>query len=118
LLLSFAIVSDTARSNDFRFRDDRPGFLEGHHKFWGPRYQPLPHRMPLPRHWPRPGLDSVRRWNQIAIDASGLDHTPVEPGEDRVFGEQIGPGRSARAMAIVHIAMFDAIVAVVGGYES
>jgi hypothetical protein len=72
----------------------------------------------LPRHWPRPGLDSVRRWNEIAIDASGLDHTPVGPDEDRVFGEQVGPGRSARALAIVHIAMFDAVNAVVGGFES
>src|SRR5206468_5921296 len=35
-----------------------------------------------------------------------------------VFREQLGPGRSSRAMAIVHIAMFDAIDAVVGGYQS
>jgi hypothetical protein len=63
-------------------------------------------------------LQSVRRWNAIAIDASGLDHTPVAPGEGRVFGEQLGPGRAARAMAIVHIAMFDALNAIVGGYAS
>jgi len=37
--------------------------------------------------------------NRLAIDASGLDHTPPAAGEARVFGEQIGPGRSARAMA-------------------
>ncbi len=44
---------------------------------------------------PRPDgrLDVVRRWNRIAIDASGLDHTPFAVGESRVFGEQIGPGR-------------------------
>ena len=48
-------------------------------------------------------------WNGIAIDASGVDHTPVAPGEDRVFGEQLGPGRASRAMAIVHIAIFDAV---------
>jgi hypothetical protein len=63
-------------------------------------------------------LDTIRRWNEIAIDASGLDHTPVSPGENRVFGEQLGPGRSSRAMAIVHIAMFDTVNSVVGGYES
>ena len=40
------------------------------------------------------------------------------PGENRVFGEQLGPGRASRAMAIVHIAMFDALDAVVGGYTS
>ncbi len=47
-----------------------------------------------------------------------LDHTPVAPGEHRMFGEQLGPGRSSRAMAIVHIAIFDAINAILGGYQS
>jgi len=64
------------------------------------------------------GADLVRRWNGIAIDASGLDHTPVAPGENRVFGEQLGPARASRAMAIVHIAMFDAINAIMGSYHS
>jgi hypothetical protein len=62
--------------------------------------------------------DVVRRWNAIAVDASGLDHTPVTPGETRTAGEQLGPGRASRAMAIVHIAMFDAANAIVGRYES
>ena len=57
-------------------------------------------------------LERVRHWNEVAIDASGLDHTPVAPGEPRVFGEQLGPGRASRAMAIVHIAMFDAVNAI------
>src|SRR5262245_34199622 len=60
----------------------------------------------------------LRRWNQIAIDASGLDHTPVAPGENRVFGENLGPGRASRAMAIVHIAMFEAVNAIAGKYRS
>jgi hypothetical protein len=59
----------------------------------------------------------LRHWNQVAIDASGLDHTPVQPGEDRVFGEQYGPTRASRAMAIVHVAMFDAVNAIVGGCQ-
>jgi len=67
---------------------------------------------------PRAGLDALHRWNQIAIDASGLDHTPVAIGENRVFGEQLGPARASRAMAIVHIAMFDAVNAITGGYDS
>ena len=62
--------------------------------------------------------DTLRHWNQVAIDASGLDHTPLQAGENRVFGEQLGPGRAARAVAIVHIAMFDAVNAIVGGYQS
>jgi hypothetical protein len=81
--------------------------------FFGPHLRHRPHR---PRPAPAPP-DVVRRWNLIAIDASGLDHTPVAPGENRTFGEQIGPGRAARAMAIVHIAMFDAANAFVGRYE-
>jgi PAP2 superfamily len=65
-----------------------------------------------------PGREPIREWNAIALDASGLDHTPVAPGESRVFGEQLGPGRSSRALAIVHIAMFEAMNAIRGGYES
>jgi hypothetical protein len=61
--------------------------------------------------------DDVLRWNQIAIDASGLDHTPPKPGEARVFGEQMGPCRASRAMAIVHIAMYDAIASITRAYK-
>jgi hypothetical protein len=65
------------------------------------------------------GADLVRRWNGIAIDASGLDHTPNGPGVPaHTFGEQFGPTRASRAMAIVHIAMFDSMNAVMGGYQS
>jgi hypothetical protein len=60
----------------------------------------------------------VEHWNEIAIDASGLDHTPVAPGESRIFGEQLGPGRSSRAMAIVHIAISDAVSAIAGDDRS
>src|SRR5436305_9119371 len=42
----------------------------------------------------------LQHWNRVAIDASGLDHTPVSPDESRVFGEQLGPTRASRAMAI------------------
>jgi hypothetical protein len=60
-------------------------------------------------HGSRP--DVVRRWNTIAVDASGYDHDLPAP-------QQLGPGRSARAMAIVHIAMFEVVNAIYGGYES
>jgi hypothetical protein len=60
----------------------------------------------------------LRIWNRIAIDASGLDHTPPRPGEQRQFGEQLGPGRASRAMAIVHIAIFDAVNAINPRFES
>src|SRR5437763_6135439 len=88
----------------------------GFNAAFGPLFHPAPHVPPLVG--PAQGLDSLHRWNVIAINASGLDHTPVAPGENRVFGEQLGPGRASRAMAIVHVAMFDALDAVVGGYTS
>jgi len=87
---------------------------------FGPRFDARPNlREPRRRRQRGPGVtDRLRHWNQIAVDASGLDHTPVPPGDPRVFGEQLGPGRSSRALAIVHIAIFDAVNAVVGGYQS
>ena len=68
----------------------------------------LPEKHPF-----RPGNNSterLRHWNEIAINASGLDHA--------LFREQLGPGRSARAMAIIHIAVFDAVNAIDGKYQS
>lgn len=68
-----------------------------------------------------PVLDEMgwlKLWNALAVDASGLDHTPLASGEMRVFGEQLGPARASRAMAIVHIAMFEAVNAIAGGYQT
>jgi PAP2 superfamily len=56
-------------------------------------------------------LDRFLMWNEIALDTTAIDHMPVDPasGEDPSrFGEQFGPTRASYAMAIVHIAMFDA----------
>lgn len=58
----------------------------------------------------RKDTDSILRWNKIAIDASGYDHAGPR--------QQMGPGRASRATAIAHIAIFDAVNAVGGGYES
>ena len=87
----------------------------------GVTHQPAP-TIPAPQFRnPPPGKDLrswIIHWNEVAINASGVDHTPVLPGDPRVFGEQIGPGRSARAIAIVQIAVFDALIAVNGRYRS
>jgi hypothetical protein len=109
LTLSLAVSAWAQGSHDGH-RDHRDAF--------GPRFDGAHERREAPRHRAHHAVDSVRRWNEIAIDASGLDHTPVAPGEDRVFGEQFGPGRASRAMAIVHIAIFDAVNAIAGGYQS
>lgn len=98
------------------------GLRGGFDGAFGPRFHPDIRQTPpelKPR--PRPGLDqaaSIRHWNRIAIDASGLDHTPVTTVETRVFGEQLGPGRSSKAMAIVHLAVFEVVNAIEGGYKS
>src|SRR2546425_4827640 len=78
------------------------------------------HAAPHP-HGARGGAEAMHQlqhWNEIAMNASGLDHTPVTSGEDRIFGEQYGPTRASRAMAIVHIAIFEAVNAIAGGYQS
>lgn len=94
---------------------------DGFGRYWGSLYTP---RAPAPTGLGALGadrtavVDRVHHWNRIAIDASGLDHTPVASGETRVFGEQLGPGRAARAMAIVHIAIFDAVNSIARRYRS
>ena len=115
LLVSIAVPANTPQSEQ--------SFSE----FWGPRYGAerafrvqarSALRLEVPDA-PAPGpTGALIRWNSIAIDASGLDHTPVAPGENRVFGEQVGPCRASRAIAIVHIAMFEALNAIVGGFRS
>src|SRR3989475_7395460 len=92
------------------------GFSDGVRDAWGPLFTA---RQPCAAPSMPPQLaDSVRRWNAIAMNANALDHTPVAPGENRVFGEQLGPARTSRAFAIVHIAIFDAVNAIAGGYQS
>ena len=110
LFVTALVTSVSAASAQTAFRETSD--------LWGPRYRLAPQPAhPVAQHHGG-SADAVRYWNTIAVNASGLDHTPVQPGESRVFGEQLGPGRSSRAMAIVHIAMFDATNAIVGGYRS
>ena len=96
-------------------------FSRGINDALGPRYKAVPQFHPVrkrpPRHEVGP-LARLHHWNEIAINTSGLDHTPVATGEQRVFGEQYGPTRASRAMAIVHIAIFEAVNAIAGDYES
>jgi PAP2 superfamily protein len=101
--------------------DGLRGATDGLDDAWGYKYRPQSQGGASPRHAAHPLNDPTRwlqHWNEIAINASGLDHTPVAPGENRVFGEQFGPARASRAMAIVHIAVFDTINAIAGHYQS
>ena len=108
-LISLLSCSCIAAASDF------PGGLRD---ALGPQFAPAPAiQIPMPVRRGPSDVDRLRFWNQVAVDASGVDHTPLRAGETRVFGEQLGPGRSSRAIAIVHIAMFDAVNAIVGGYK-
>lgn len=63
---------------------------------------------------------AVLAWNHVALDMTSIDHTTA--GVTNVFeptyAEQFGPPRSARAMAIAHLAMFEAANAVDPQYRS
>lgn len=50
-------------------------------------------------------MDHILYWNQVALDANKRDFTP---GTHQLKPEQDGPTLSSRALAIVHLAMYDA----------
>ena len=56
--------------------------------------------------------DPVLNWNAIALQAVADDHSGT-------FGAPVqgGPTRTSRALAIVHIAIYDAVNAIVGDHE-
>ncbi|HUQ70979.1 MAG TPA: phosphatase PAP2 family protein [Planctomycetaceae bacterium] len=54
-----------------------------------------------------PPVDPILEWNLIAIDAGAVDHS--QPAK-----EQGGPCKTARALAIVHVAMYDAFNSIDG----
>jgi vanadium chloroperoxidase len=49
--------------------------------------------------------DPILLWNEVALEANRVSHTNGQ-------GEQTGPTLSSRALAIVHLAMYDAYVGV------
>jgi membrane-associated phospholipid phosphatase len=62
-----------------------------------------------------PVLGQLLIWNEVALQTTALDHTnPNPPGQapPPYFAEQFGPPRTARVMAIVHIAMDEAVNAI------
>jgi hypothetical protein len=63
-------------------------------------------------------LHRLQHWNRVAVDSSGLDHSPAGVGAPHTPGHHTGPGRSSRAMAIVHVAIFEAVNAIDRRYQS
>lgn len=53
--------------------------------------------------------DSILFWNAVAIEADRVSHSDPDKRE------QNGPTLSSRALAIVHLAMYDAYAGIVGG---
>jgi vanadium chloroperoxidase len=52
-------------------------------------------------------MDSILYWNEVALEANRVSHTNGK-------NEQTGPTLSSRALAIVHLAMYDAYAGVQG----
>jgi membrane-associated phospholipid phosphatase len=51
-------------------------------------------------------------WNEVALRAVAVDHTPAFLGGSTIVAEQPGPTRTSRVLAIVHIAIYDALNAI------
>jgi hypothetical protein len=51
-----------------------------------------------------PGRDAVLDWNGILLNVNAIDHSGIYGDPD-----QGGPGKTARAFAMVHIAIYDAV---------
>jgi hypothetical protein len=82
--------------------------------YLGPRFSPLrvtPAAAPITAANKADPAEIIRHWNMTALNATGVDHTFAHP-------EQLGPTRASRAMAIVHLAIFDAVNAIEGDYQS
>jgi hypothetical protein len=84
------------------------------------RTQPGTWELP-PRHLAPTGPDPAARlayWNEIALRAVAIDHTPPLSGAPAAAPEQQGPTRSSRALAIVHLAVYDALNAIYRRYPA
>ena len=53
--------------------------------------------------------DSILFWSAVALEANRVSHS------DPARMEQTGPTLSSRALAIIHLAMYDAYAGVAGG---
>ncbi|MGX4642831.1 vanadium-dependent haloperoxidase [Massilia sp. SYSU DXS3249] len=97
-----------------------PASADSHPPIGGPTYQTQPGTRELPpRYTPPAGPNARARlayWNEVAQRAIAVDHTPAVVGNVVQRAQQLGPTRTSRAMAIVHIAVYDALNAIVKRY--
>lgn len=52
--------------------------------------------------------DRILMWHEISLDTNALDYVPP-PGPATPYHQQFGPHRSSRAMAVVQLAVFEAV---------
>lgn len=63
--------------------------------------------------------NAAARWNDNALQAVRLDATAPVAGENRrSFKEEAGPVKCSRALAIVHVAMYDAVNSISKRYKT
>jgi membrane-associated phospholipid phosphatase len=115
ILLLLALLVSFYSSSAFAGRQPPPGPRD-----MEPPYltQHGTHELP-PRYQPPPGPGAMARlayWNDVALRANAVDNTPSMAARDPRTAEQLGPVRSARAMAIVQIAVYDAVNAIAHRY--
>jgi len=81
-----------------------------------PQYQTQPGTHELPLRYSAPSEPNptprLAYWSDVAWSAIAVDHTPPVTAATNVGAEQLGPTRSSRALAIVHIAIYDALNAI------
>ncbi len=70
-----------------------------------------------------PELGYLLIWNEVAMQAVALDHTNPSQDDPKAppppyFGEQFGPPRTSRVLAIVHLAIFEAVNTISPKYQS
>src|SRR5438874_9720751 len=82
----------------------------------GPAFRTQPGTAELPpRYTPPSGPNPLLRlacWNEAGLRAIAFDSAPPLPGQPSRSFDQLGATRASRAMAIVHLAIFDALNAI------
>ena len=63
-------------------------------------------------------LYHLMQWNALILDLTAQDHTNIPGVTDATYAEQFGPHRSSWALAIVHLAMFEAVNAIFRTHKS
>jgi hypothetical protein len=99
----------------------RPLLAGSHHQpLPGPGYRTQPGTTQLPpRYGPPRGPNAAQRlayWNEAGLRAIAFDAAQPYPGQPPSGTDELGPTRASRAMAIVHIAIFDALNAIARRY--